>query len=142
MGYQMLEYDRELFIRGYRNAQGYHRRTQQFSDDGQPASLIFNTASVALESYLTALCALHGAMPEHHNYTCLMDAAETVVTFPPDLIRQIRALDQMFDICSLDEFNLAKPGAEDAERVLKMCDHVATLFDPERVAAAQTGRLL
>jgi HEPN domain-containing protein len=131
MGYAMMvEIDKEAFETNYRDAKGYHRRAEQFVREGQRPSLVFNVASVALERYLVALCALHGAMPMNHNYTCLMAAAETVVAFPPELKKEIVSLDIIFGICSLYDYCHKDPVPSDSVRVLSMCKEVQKLFDP------------
>lgn len=124
-----------LFEKDYQDAQGYHRRAEKFSHSGRPSSLVFNVASMALERYLVALCDLYGISPENHNYTCLMDAAETILEFPLALNRAIRSLDEIFGICSLDTYHHGTPEASDASRVLSLCNEVQEMFDQTRIAA-------
>ncbi|CAH2603964.1 conserved protein of unknown function [Rhodovastum atsumiense] len=133
MGYEMIEADREMFERSWRDAQGYHRRAAQFAAEGQRPSLVFNVGSVALERYLVALCALHGAMPFNHNYTALALAAESVVAVPAALVGEIRSLDRIFNICSVDDYHHGEPEPDDARRVLAMCEGVRALFDPAAI---------
>ncbi|WP_244444705.1 hypothetical protein [Paenibacillus camerounensis] len=127
--------DMESFEENYRDAQGYHRRTEQLKREGFRHSLIFNVGSVALERYLVAVCHLYGKEPLNHNFICLMNAAEQAVAFPPELNKDIRALDFIFGICSLDDYFHGVPEPEDADRVLAMCRQVHALFDPGHIAA-------
>ncbi|MDF2935772.1 MAG: hypothetical protein K0Q90_1145 [Paenibacillaceae bacterium] len=127
--------DYEAFEENYGDAIGYHLRTEQFQRSGQRFSLVFNVGAVALERYLVAMCHLYGMMPLNHNFICLMNAVELVVDFPPELNKEIRSLDFIFGICSLDDYFHGEPTPKDAERVLAMCGQVRQLFDLERVAS-------
>jgi HEPN domain-containing protein len=124
----MIEKDLSAFKKNYREARGYHHRARQFADEGQRPSLVFNVASVAVERYLIALCALHGVMPRNHNYGSLMDSAVGLAKFPAGLERDIRSLDDIFGICSLDEYHHGVPEPADAARVLGLCGGLTDLF--------------
>jgi len=127
--------DVDAFKLNYRDAKGYHHRAVQFAKEGKQHGLIFNIASIAIERYLIALCELYGEMPFSHNYNSLMDTLERVVIFPSDLSRGIKSLDDIFGICSIDEYHHGIPEPGDAVRVLSMCDDIAKLFDQGNVAA-------
>ncbi|MNI29959.1 hypothetical protein D3C73_837880 [compost metagenome] len=131
----LADCDAEAFEENYRDAFGYHRRAEQFVREGKRHSLVFNVGAVALERYLVAMCHLYGAMPLNHNYICLMNAVETVVAFPAELNREIRSLDFIFGICSLENYFHGTPEPADAERVLLMCQAVRELFDQDQIAA-------
>jgi|WetSurMetagenome_2_1015567.scaffolds.fasta_scaffold00063_36 hypothetical protein len=120
--------DIEAFEKNYSDAKGYHLRAIQFAEEGRRASLVFNVASVAIEDYLLALCSYHGVMPFNHNYTCLMDAAERVVTFDPDLRNNIRSLDEIFGICSVENYHHGIPTPGDSLRTLSMCSELTELI--------------
>lgn len=122
------------FDEKYRGAKAYFRRAEQFVEDGQCHSVVFNVAAVALEYYLVALCELYGVQPLNHNYTCLMDAVQEAVAVPDRLNRQIRDMDTLFRICSLEDFEISAPGIEDRDRVLVLCREVELLFDRERIS--------
>ncbi|ADY57117.1 hypothetical protein Sgly_2847 [Syntrophobotulus glycolicus DSM 8271] len=124
--------DLEEFEESYRSARMYHHRAQQFLSGGQHFSVVFNVASVALENYLIALCYLHGVDPGNHNYTCLMDAVETVIEVPLELNQEIRSLDFIFGICSLENYYHGTPELSDSTRVLSMCDQIQKLIDPTK----------
>ncbi|MBP2630499.1 MAG: hypothetical protein H6Q70_1127 [Firmicutes bacterium] len=121
--------DVEAFEENYRNAKGFHRRARQFLSEGQSSSVVFNVAAVALEGYLVALCDLHGAEPRNHNYVCLMETIEKFIDFPPILNQEIRSLDLIFGICSLENYYHGTPASDDVDRVLSMCNEVQKLFD-------------
>lgn len=123
------------FEESYSSARGYHRRAKQFAEEGQFHSVVFNVSSVALEHYLIALCRLYGIEPGNHSYTCLMDEVENIIDIPQTFNAEIRSLDLMFGICSLENFHLAEPGVSDSNRVMIMCDEVGKLFDQARISA-------
>ncbi|NGM83506.1 hypothetical protein G5B47_13875 [Paenibacillus sp. 7124] len=133
------EYDLETFEEKYRDALAYHWRAEQFQRANQRYSLVFNVACVALESYLVAMCYLYDSPPLNHNYICLMNALETEVDFPKELNKEIRSLDFIFGICSLDDYFHGTPEPEDADRVLNMCASVRELFDQERIAEVRAA---
>lgn len=137
----MLNIDMEAFEEKYQSARMYHYRANQFLEEGQAASVIFNVASVALENYLIALCELYGVDPGNHNYACLMDAVGTILAVPPELDKGIRSLDLIYGICSLENFHLGITQETDADRVLVMCRQVENLFDPARLDLARKGLL-
>lgn len=134
-----IEIDLKAFENNYRDAKEYHQRTEQFVKEGQRPSLTFNIATVALEKYLIALCELYGEMPFNHNYTCLMDSVENVVDLPFDLNRDISSLDDIFGICSIDDYHHRKPNPSDSVRVLSMCSGVEKLFDQSRIASIRAA---
>jgi hypothetical protein len=131
--FDMTGIDFEAFAENYRDAQVYQRRAEQFRREGQHATVVFDVAAVALERYLIALCELYGRKPRNHNYTCLMDDAETMIDFPPLLNKEIRSLDLIFGICPLDDYHHGSPETSDADRVRSMCNQVRKLFDQTRI---------
>ena len=117
------------YQRNLQDADGYHARACLFAHQGQPASLVFNVASIAIECYLIALCAYHDVMPFNHNYGSLMNSVQEVDTaFPDTLNAQIRALDGIFGICSLEHYHHGTPQAADAEDALAICAALAQRF--------------
>lgn len=136
------EPDYEAFEENYGDAIGYHLRAEQFQTNGQRFSLVFNVGAVALERYLVAMCHLYGVMPLNHNFICLMNAVELVADFPKKLNKEIRDLDFIFGICSLDDYFHGEPTPKDAEQVLALCSEVRKLFDLERVSAIRQSALL
>lgn len=133
------EFDFEAFEKNYQGAKMYHYRAEQFLEEGQCHSVVFNVASVALENYLIALCELYGIEPRNHNYICLMDAAEEAIAIPPALNQAIRSLDEIFGICSIDNYHHGIPEPADSDRVLAMCHEIRKLFDPVRIAAVRAA---
>lgn len=126
----LFESSETRYQRNFRDADGYHARACQFAGEGKPASLVFNVASIAIECYLIALCARYDVMPFNHNYGCLMNAAqEAVPSFPADLNQQIRSLDTIFGICSLDNYQHGTPEMNDACKTLAICQQLLHLFE-------------
>jgi hypothetical protein len=52
---------------------------------------------------------------------------------PEELNKEIRSLDEIFDICTLDDYFHGDPEVSDMERVLSMCERVEELFDQEKI---------
>jgi HEPN domain-containing protein len=128
---QKSRYDE--FEKEYLDAKAYLRRAKQFQDEGQVHSVVFNVASLALERYLVALCYLYDVEPFNHNYNCLMDSVEKIVDVPAKLNTEIRSLDEIFDICSIDNYYHGEPELSDMERIIIMCDAVDGLFDQKKM---------
>jgi hypothetical protein len=131
--------DLDAFEKNYRDAKGYHRRAEQFVQEEKRHSLIFNMASVALERYLIALCELYGEMPFNHNYNSLIDTVENIIQIPPDLNKEIRSLDDIFGICSLENYHHGVPEQADSVRVISMCHEIEKLFDQSRISSFRTS---
>ncbi len=128
MSKTLFETDRQKFVRLSVDARAYHRRAELFAEQEQSPGLVFNVASIAVESYLIALCAWYGSMPFNHNYTSLMDTAEEVMQFDPVLSHDIRALDEIFGICSLDDYHHGTPMAQDAVGIVAICRSLSTIL--------------
>lgn len=128
---QKSRYDE--FEKEYLDAKAYLRRAKQFLNEGQVHSVVFNVASLALERYLVALSYLYDVEPFNHNYNCLMDSVEEVIEVPADLNKEIRSLDEIFGICSIDNYYHGEPEISDMERIIAMCDAVDGLFDPAKI---------
>ncbi|MDW7733526.1 MAG: hypothetical protein SCH66_13995 [Methanolobus sp.] len=125
----------EEFEKEYRDSKAYLRRARLFQVEGQDHSVVFNVASLALERYLVALCYLHDMEPYNHNYTCLMDTVEMFIDVPAELDEDIRSLDRIFDICSLDDYYHGDPEPSDMDLILSMCDAVEKLFDQAKISS-------
>jgi len=131
----LFESDATKFARNFRDAQGYHQRARQFAEHSRGASLIFNVASLAIECYLIALCSYFKTMPFNHNYNALMDAASEVIAFDPELALQIRALDTIFGICSLEHYHHGTPEHSDATGSLAICAALEAMFLTHQLTA-------
>jgi len=125
----LFETDQQKFTRLSADARGYHRRAVLFAEQAQSPGLIFNVGSIAVECYLIALCAYYGSMPYNHNYSSLMDTAEEVINFEPELRVKIRALDEIFGICSLDNYHHGTPTETDAVGIVEICQALSVLLD-------------
>lgn len=120
--------DWESFEQKYKDGKGYHNRAKQFLEEGRHHSTVFNVASVALENYLIALCELNGMTPMLHTYNSLMNDIKKYQEFPVELEKEIRSLDLIFGICSIDDFYLGVPELSDSQRVLVMCEQVGEIL--------------
>lgn len=123
------------------DARCYHQRAMQFATDGERVSLVFNIAAVAIEAYLIALCARHQIMPFNHDYGSLVTAAEEAVAFTPELKEAILSLDEIFGICSLENYHHGTPLQIDADRTLTICNALSQMFEPPQTTDEQ-GRLV
>ncbi len=54
---------------------------------------------------------------------------------PEELNKEIRSLDEIFGICSIDDYFHGEPGLPDTDRILLMCDAVEGLFDQEKISS-------
>ncbi len=116
------------FMRQFRAAEGYHGNAAAFREAGKRHSLVFNLASVAVENYLLSICELHDVMPFNHSYSSLMNTVEPLVSIDDALIADIRSLDMIFGICSVDNYHHGIPEPEDASRALLICDRLKSLI--------------
>jgi len=128
----------DSFVEAYHTAQGFHHRAENFLQEDQANSVVFNVAAIALENYLIALSNLHGVEPRNHNYICLMDSIETFMIIPPLLSAEIRSLDVIFGICSLENYQHGTPEEEDGKRVIRLCQKVQDLFDQHKISALKS----
>ena len=126
---KLFESDTQRFVRNRDEAYAYHRRAEFFSQDRMRASLIFNVSAIAIECYMVALCAYFKTMPVNHSFTSLVADVEAVMSFPPELVEDIRSLDEIFGICSLDDYHHGTPEADDAEQALSLCASLRALLD-------------
>ncbi|WP_213991317.1 hypothetical protein [Sodalis sp. dw_96] len=125
----IFETEQKKFTRLSTDARGYHRRAVLFFEQAQSPGLIFNVGSIAVECYLIALCAYYGSMAFNHNYSSLMDTAEEVINFPAELSLKIRALDEIFGICSLDNYHHGTPTETDAAGIVEICQALSVMLD-------------
>ncbi|PRR84838.1 hypothetical protein CLLU_21800 [Clostridium luticellarii] len=127
----------EDFKKNYKSAKGFHHRAEQFSREGWDSVVIFNVASMALESYLVALCNLYGVMPMGHTYGYLVDSAETVVDVPSSLDDEIRSLDPIFNeyLCSLESYDSSILKLLDSDKLISICNEVSKLFNQEKISS-------
>jgi hypothetical protein len=120
----------------FSGAKGYHLNALAFRDAGKRTSLVFNTASVAIENYLLAICEYHGIMPLNHSYGCLMNAVDPLSVTDEKLSGDIRSLDRIFGICSVDAYHHGTPESADSERALHICERLKDAVDKMTAAKA------
>ncbi|WP_264645801.1 hypothetical protein [Candidatus Symbiopectobacterium sp. NZEC127] len=137
----LFESDEQRFIRCYEHARGYHRRALLLAPQSSSVSLVFNVASLAVECYLIALCALHNIMPMNHNYRSLLTSASEKVTFTSALREDIAALDALFGICSIDDYYHGMPDEQDKARMLSVCEALDALIVAEQKRLPALGHL-
>lgn len=118
--------------RAARDADGYHARAREFAAEGRAASLVFNVAALAMERYLMALCYLHDVEPLHHTFGGLMSEVDALLDVPAALSEQIADLDEMFQICSLDDYHRVEGAEADARGALEVCAGIARVLTAQR----------
>lgn len=137
MAQLLFETDEQRFVRCYDYARGYHRRASLLAAQDRSASLVFNVAAIAVECYLIALCSLHGAMPFNHNYRSLLASAAEKSVFSDALRDDILSLDDIFGICSIDDYHHGAPDDNDKERILSVCHALDALIASEQLRLQQ-----
>lgn len=123
------EMDFKTFEKNYKDAEAYYKRAEQFLQEGQYPSVVFNVASIALERYLIALGNRYGIEARNHNYGSLMDSVELVIDFPEELNKEIRNFDVLYDICSVDNPFSRIPDLLDVDQILSICGKVKYMID-------------
>ncbi|EHJ00769.1 hypothetical protein CDLVIII_4246 [Clostridium sp. DL-VIII] len=123
------EIDFETFQKNYKDADAYYKRAEQFLQEGQYPSVVFNVASIALERYLIAFGNRYGIEARNHNYGSLMDSVELVTDFPEELNKEIRNFDVLYNICSVDNPFSRIPDLFDVDQILSICDKIKYMID-------------
>ncbi len=114
-------------------AVNYFNRAIQFRNIGQRHSLVFNMGAVALENYLIALCELNADPPASHDFVMLVDVLESHIEIPDNVSEGIRSLNDIFSLCSVENYCHKDPEVSDAELVLSLCEELEKLFDNEKL---------
>ena len=120
------------FKKRYHSAVIYHRRAEQFADERQPLIVIFDVASIAVENYLIALCEFYKIDPRIHNYQALIGAVEQIsaITIPLGIIEQVKALDEAYGICSVENYHRKTEFTNDEiGQVLYLCHYFNELSE-------------
>ncbi len=136
--------DKAVFEKNYHSAQMYHFRANQFLEEGQSMSVVFNVACVAVENYLIALCDLYGVDPGTHNYQSLVATVEEIKEVQLSAVKanEIRALDAAYEICSLEKYQRKEcSDREVALHVLSLCKYLDGVFDRKRCLAVHHNLL-
>jgi hypothetical protein len=64
---------------------------------------------------------------------------EKIIDVPAELNTEIRSLDEIFGICSIDNYYHGEPELSDMERIIFMCDAVDGLFDQKKIEEVREG---
>lgn len=118
-----------VFEKNLLAAKGYHFRAVQFLEEKQRDSLVFNVASVAIECYMIALCAYYGVMPLGHDYRSLVFSLNEVGALNDELAEGIESLDNIFGICSVENYYHGTPEESDSVKSITLCDGLSRIFE-------------
>ncbi|MBB5337280.1 hypothetical protein [Pectinatus brassicae] len=114
------------------NAVMFQHRAEQFLKERQSNIVIFDVASISIECYLIAICEFYKTEPRTHNYQALMEAVELIsdISFPPEISKQIRALDKAYGICSIDNYQRKTDfNKSEISQILQLCTSLSTLSE-------------
>lgn len=121
-----------ILSRKYNSAIMFQHRAEQFLKEEQPYIVIFDVASISIECYLIAICEFYKTEPRTHNYQALMEAVELIsdISFPPEISKQIRALDRAYGICSIDNYQRKTDfNKSEISRILQLCNSLSILSE-------------
>jgi hypothetical protein len=93
--------------------------------------LIQNIAAMGIEKYFMAVFTHRGLLPQNHTMTDFIEEMNAIRPLPEDLAENLRYFDSLQSICSMADFKIIKPGAEDVERFVTAIDRVALLAEEE-----------
>jgi hypothetical protein len=111
--------ERDHWIGFCKEGTDYRRRALIMKDSDQySAQLIFHIASMSLEKLLMTVALYYGIMPFNHTFQDLADAVSGIKDFPPLLCSSIREFDQLYGICSIDDYQRSEPDERDLEQIL------------------------
>lgn len=106
----------------YEEGKGYFYNAKRLMAESNPAySLIFNVCSMALERYLVSICLKFRVEPKGHTYEYLAETADSFCSLPGTLKEDIKELDKIFGLCSLDDYYHGVPTTEHASLLLDIC---------------------
>ena len=71
--------------------------------------LTYNLIALSLEKLLVGLSLYHGKIPQHHRLDSLVQAVAKIEPMEAELIKNIQALDDYQNICSLEVYQLPVP---------------------------------
>lgn len=110
----------------HRAVRGGLKRPEVFTPD-----IIQNIAAMGIEKYFMAFFTHRGILPKNHTMTDFIEEIKPLRPLPAELEKKLRYFDALQSICSLDAFQITKPGAEDVERFTQAIDEVARLAEAE-----------
>lgn len=109
-----------------KTAQGSVRRPEIFT-----ATIVQNVVAMGIEKYFMALFAKRGTLPTHHTMTDLADEAGAFVRLEDGTVKTLRYMDSLQRICSLDNWRVESPKAEDIPRFIEALEEVARIAEEQ-----------
>ena len=114
-----------------KTAQGSVRRPEIFT----PA-IIQNIVAMGIEKYFMAIFTHRGILPRNHTMTDLLEEAEETFAIGSETAETLRYMDSLQRICSIDDWRVSPPKADDVGRFLSALEEIADLAESELSAEA------
>jgi hypothetical protein len=96
----------------FKSAEAYLKRVRKNSTTFNP-DLLYNLCAMAIEQYFMALCVFKDILPENHRFSDLVYSVSSFTTLPESIIENLKKMDAMQEICSLEGYNRKVSSAED-----------------------------
>ena len=97
---------KQWLAEGHQYEQAGSKKVGKFSK--LSPTVVYNLFSMSLESYCMAILDYHGTLADNHTFTDLMNGLERVTTVEPTLKQRILELEKCQQICSFEDFTIAK----------------------------------
>jgi hypothetical protein len=120
---------KEFFEEGrgcHKTARGSVKRPQVFTPE-----LVQNIAGMGIEKYFMAIFTHRGLLPQNHTMQDFVEETKAFMSLPRELEETLLYMDSLQSICSVFEFKITKPKAEDVPRFIAAIDTVALLAEQE-----------
>lgn len=96
----------------FKGAEAYLKRVQKNSTTFNP-DLLYNLCAMAIEQYFMALCVFNDILPENHRFSDLVYSVSSFTTLPESIIENLKKLETMQEICSLEGYSRKVSSPED-----------------------------
>ncbi|NLW32103.1 MAG: hypothetical protein GXY77_11680 [Fibrobacter sp.] len=90
----------------------YLKRVKKNSNSYSP-DLLYNLCAMAIEQYFMALCVYKNVLPENHRFSDLVDAVSSFTPVDGNIIEDLKKMEAMQEICSLEGYSRKKSTIED-----------------------------
>jgi hypothetical protein len=113
----------------HKTARGSVKRPQVFTPE-----IVQNIAGMGIEKYFMAIFSHRGLLPQNHTMGDLLAEAKTFLSLSREFEETLLYMDSLQNICSVFDFKITKPRAEDVPRFLAALDTAALLAERELAA--------
>lgn len=104
----------------------WQKKSQAFNTE-----VLYNLICMALEKLIMAFLMKRGDLAENHTMGDLHRALVAHLELPQTLVEELQWLDGFQEICSLDEYTIKAPTAEDIEKMLAIGRELKALLLPD-----------